>query len=253
MARTSSLREKPRSQIHDNEEGTPQGGSISVLLSNVYLHYVLDLWFERVVKPHLAGEAYMVRYIDDFVLCFQYRSDAIRVQEVLSKRLGRFGLELAPAKTKLVEFGRFAQGHAAKRGRKRPETIYFLGFTLYCTRNHKGNFKVGFRTEKSRLHRSLSKLHELMRRMRHLPVREQVINLNRVLRGHYAYYGIGGNFRALQRVHRGVERYWYKMLCSRSRKGFFPWTIFHRIKERFPILRPRLGLPYGKLKAIALL
>jgi len=240
-------------EIHDNEEGTPQGGSISVLLSNVYLHYVLDLWFERVVKPRLQGEAYMVRYIDDFVLCFQYRSDAIRVQDALSKRLGRFGLELAPAKTKLVEFGRFAQTHAVKRGRKRPETIYFLGFTLYCTRNHKGNFKVGFRTEKSRLHRSLSNLRELMRRIRHLPVREQVINLNRVLRGHYAYYGIGGNFRALQRVHRAVERYWYKMLCSRSRKGYFPWAIFHRIKEHFPILRPRLGLPYGKLKAIALL
>ncbi len=240
-------------ELHDNEEGTPQGGSISVLLSNIYLHYVLDLWFERAVKPRLKGEACMVRYVDDFVLCFQYRADALRVQDALSRRLGKFGLALAPEKTKLVEFGRFAHVHAGKRGRRRPETIYFLGFTLYCTRNLKGNFKVGLRTEKSRLHRSLSKLRDLMRRMRHLPVREQVINLNRVLLGHYAYYGIAGNFRALQRVHRAVERYWYKMLCSRSRKGHFPWTVFQRIKERFPIKRPRVVLPYRELQAIAVL
>ncbi len=240
-------------ELHANEQGTPQGGSISVLLSNVYLHYVLDLWFERVVKPRLTGEAYLVRYIDDFVLCFQYRADALRVQNALRKRLGKFGLELEPTKTKLVEFGRFAQRHARKRGRKRPETIYFLGFTLYCTHNRKGNFKVGLRTEKSRLRRSLSSLRELMRRMRHLPVREQAINLNRVLRGHYAYYGIAGNFMALQKVHRFVERYWRKMLSSRSRKGHIPWEVFHRIKARFPLQRPKLYLPYRELQSIAVL
>src|SRR6266581_208340 len=161
-------------EIHPTEEGTPQGGSISVLLSNLYLHYVLDLWFERVVKPRLRGEACMVRYIDDFVLCFQYRADALRVQEALAKRLRRFSLTLESTKTKLVEFGRYAQRHAGKRGRKRPETIYFLGFTLYCTRNQKGNFRVGLRTEKSRLRRALQHAQDLMRRMRHLPVQEQV-------------------------------------------------------------------------------
>jgi group II intron reverse transcriptase/maturase len=240
-------------EVHPNEGGTPQGGSISVLLSNVYLHYALDLWFERVVKPRLQGEAYLVRYIDDFVLCFQYRADALRVQEALCKRLGKFGLTLEPTKTKLVEFGRFAQQHAAKRGRKRPETIYFLGFTLYCTRNLKGNFKVGMRTEKSRLRRSLLSLQDLMRRMRHLPVREQVDNLNTVLRGHYAYYGIAGNFRALQTVYRAVERYWHKMLCSRSRAGGITWEVFHQIRERVPLRRPKLSLPYRELQAIAVL
>jgi group II intron reverse transcriptase/maturase len=240
-------------EIHPNEEGTPQGGSISVMLSNVYLHYVLDLWFERVVKSRLRGEAYLVRYIDDFVVCFQYREDALRVQEALRKRLGKFGLTLEPSKTKLVEFGRFAQRHAPKRGRERPETIYFLGFTLYCTRNRKGNFKVGMRTEKSRLQRSMSHLRDLMRRMRHLPIREQVTNLNRVLRGHYAYYGVAGNFRALQKVHRFVERYWRKMLSSRSRKGSVPWEVFHRIKERFPLQRPKLHRPYAALQALAVL
>src|SRR6266699_4493499 len=164
--------------VRPNEEGTPQGGSISVLLSNVYLHYVLDLWFERVVKARMRGEAYLVRYIDDFVICFQYRADALRVQDALCKRLGKFGLTLEPIKTKLVEFGRFAQRHAAKHGRKRPETIYFLGFTLYCTRNLKGNFRIGMRTEKSRLRRSLMSLQDLLRRIRHLSVREQVNTLN---------------------------------------------------------------------------
>ena len=240
-------------EVHPTEQGTPQGGSISVLLSNVYLHYVLDLWFERVVKHRLRGEAYLVRYIDDFVLCFQYRSDALRVQNALCKRLGKFDLTLEPTKTKLVEFGRFAQRHASKHARRRPETIYFLGFTLYCTRNLKGNFKVGMRTEKSRLRRSLLSLQDLMRRMRHLPIRDQVDNLNTVLRGHYAYYGIAGNFRALQRVHRVVERYWHKMLCSRSWAGSIPWAVFHQIKERLPLLRPKLYLPYRELQALAVL
>ena len=240
-------------EIHTNEEGTPQGGSISVLLSNVYLHYVLDLWFERVVKPRLRGEAYMVRYLDDFVLCFQYRADALRVQKALCQRLGKFGLTLESAKTKLVEFGRFAQRHASKRGRKRPETIYFLGFTLYCTRNRKGNFRVGLRTEKSRLRRALMRLQDQMRRMRHLSIREQTECLNQMLRGHYAYYGIAGNIRALQRVHRAVERYWRRMLSSRSWHGQVWWKQFQQIKERFPLVRPKLYLPYSELQAIATL
>jgi len=240
-------------ELHPNEEGTPQGGSISVLLSNVYLHYVLDLWFERVVKSRMRGEAYLVRYIDDFVLCFQYREDALRVQDVLRKRLGKFGLTLEPSKTKLVEFGRFAQKYAGKHGRKRPETIYFLGFTLYCTHNRKGNFRVGFRTEKSRLRRALMRMQDQMRRLRHLPLREQGDFLNQMLRGHYGYYGIAGNIRALRQVHRAVERYWRKMLSSRSWTGAVRWQKFQRIKERFPLLRPKLHLPYVALQALAAL
>jgi len=238
-------------ELHPNEEGTPQGGSISVLLSNVYLHYVLDLWFERVVKPRLRGEAYLVRYIDDFVLCFQYREDAVRIQDVLRKRLGKFGLTLEPKKTKLVEFGRFAQKYASKRGRKRPETIYFLGFTLYCTRNRKGNFRVGLLTEKSRLRRAIMRFQDQMRRVRHSPLREQADRLNQMLRGHYAYYGMAGNLRALRKVHRAVEYYWRKMLSSRSWKGKVWWTKFQQIKARFPLLQPKLHLPYGALQALA--
>ena len=240
-----------KGEVHLNEEGTPQGGSISVLLSNLYLHYVLDLWFERVVKPRLRGEACMVRYIDDFVLCFQYRADALRVQEALAKRLSRFNMTLEPAKTKLVEFGRYAQKHADKRGRKRPETIYFLGFTMYCTRNRKGNFRIGMRTEKSRLRRALMRLQEQMRLMRHSPLPEQVDHLNQMLRGHDAYYGIAGNLRSLLKVHRAVERYWRKILSSRSWHGAVPWEQFHRIKSQFPLLKPKLHFSYPELQALA--
>jgi RNA-directed DNA polymerase len=240
--------------IHPNDEGTPQGGSISVLLSNLYLHHVLDLWFERVVKPRLRGDATLVRYIDDFVVCFQYRSDALRFQDALRKRPGKFGLTLEPTKTKLVEFGRFAQRHAGRHGRNRPETIYFLGFTLYCTRNLNGNFKVGMRTEKNRLRRSLLSLQDLLRRIRHLPIPEQAGAINAVLRGHYAYYGIAGNIRALQRVYRAVERYWRKMLCSRSWAGrHLTWSVFNQLKDRTSLLRPKLRLPYRALQALAVL
>jgi len=239
-------------ELMPNEEGTPQGGSISVLLSNLYLHHVLDLWFERVVKPRLRGAAYLIRYIDDFVICFQYREDAERVSEVLRKRLGKFALTLEPGKTKLIEFGRFAEQDARARG-QRPATLYFLGFTHYCTRNRKGNFKVGRKTEKSRLRRSLARLQELMREIRHEPVKDQVTKLNQALRGHYAYYGVAGNLRALHKVYRAIERYWHKMLCSRSRKSFIPWEVFVRIKTRFSLLRPKLFLPYAQLKSYAVL
>jgi RNA-directed DNA polymerase len=239
-------------ELMPNEEGTPQGGSISVLLSNLYLHHVLDLWFERVVKPRLCGEAYLIRYIDDFVICFQYREDAERVLEVLRKRLEKFALALEPSKTKLIEFGRFAERDARARG-QRPATLYFLGFTHYCTRNRKGNFKVGRKTEKSRLRRSLARLEELMREIRHESVKDQVTSLNHVLRGHYAYYGVAGNLQSLRKVYRAVERYWHKMLCSRSWKSYMPWEVFVQVKTRFPLLRPRLFLPYAQLKSYAVL
>jgi len=171
-----------------------------------------------------------------------------------SSRLSKFGLALEPTKTKLVEFGRFAQRHAGKRGRNRPETIYFLGLTLYCTRNRKGNFKVGMRTEKSRLRRSLLSLQELMRRVRHHRIRDQVSEINAVLRGHYAYYGVAGNIQSLFKLYRATERYWNRMLCSRSRAASrLTWDTFNQIQERTPLLRPKLRLSYRELQALAVL
>ena len=239
-------------ELHSNEKGTPQGGSISVLLSNVYLHYVLDLWFEKVVKPRLKGEAYLIRYIDDFVVCFQYRADALRFQDGLRARLARFSLELEPDKTRLVEFGRFALRHAKERG-KRLETIYFLGFTHYCTQNRKGNFMVGRKTERSRFRRSVSKLTQIMRAIRHHSAADQAAQISQFLRGHYTYYGIGGNLRSLLRLYRIAERYWHKMLCSRSQKSYIPWEKFQQMKLTTPLQQPRLYMPFSAMKEYAVL
>ena len=239
-------------RLQSVETGTPQGGSISVLLSNMYLHYVLDLWFEKVIRPKLKGEAYLIRYIDDFLVCFQYRSDALKFQDVLVKRLGKFSLELEPEKTRLVEFGRFALRHAKERGR-RLETIYFLGFTHFCTCNRKGNFMVGRKTEKSRLRRSAQKLRFLMQEIRHHSLKEQSEEINQVLRGHYAYYGLGGNLGSLRKIHRYAERYWRRMLGSRSQKSHITWERFHFLKGLFPLQQPKLSVPFTRMKSLAVL
>ena len=241
-----------KGELTANEKGTPQGGSISVLLSNLFLHRVLDLWFEQQVKPRLRGEAYLVRYIDDFVICFQYREDADRVQTVLSKRLNKYALALEPSKTKLVKFGRFAQREARVQG-KRPETFSFLGFTHYGTCNRKGNYKVGRKTEKSRLRRTMAALRELMRDIRHWSLKDQVSRLNQSLRGHYAYYGLAGNWRSLHRVYRFVERYWHKMLCSRSWAARITWEVFHHLRDLFPLQRPTISMTYMEMQACAVL
>jgi RNA-directed DNA polymerase len=231
-----------------NDRGTPQGSSISVLLSNIYLHYVLDSWFENDIKPRLKGEAYLIRYIDDFIICFQYKSDAERFYEVLPKRLKKFSLELEPNKTRLIKFGR-----AATKRNGKANTVYFLGFTHYCTYNWKGKFKLGRRTEKSRLKRSISKMQEVLRIIRHEPMREQVKVINQILRGHYAYYGIGGNRASLLKMYRATFKYWRKMLNSRSQKSYINWEKFEQLKLLFPILRPKLSIPYLELKKYVIL
>lgn len=198
------------------------------------------------VKPRLQGEAYLIRYIDDFVACFEHRSDAERFQQVLVKRLAKFALALEPGKTRRVAFGRFAERDAKRQG-KRLETFTFLGFTHYCTRNRRGNFKVGRKTDNTRRRRSLAKLHQHMQYIRHAPLKEQARQINQALRGHYAYFGIAGNLRRLQCVYENVMRYWRKLLSRRSQKGRVRWEAFHRIVETYPLQRPRLSLPYTRL------
>ena len=214
-----------------SEEGTPQGGSISVLLSNVYLHYVLDLWFERVVKPRLQGEAYMVRYLDDFVVCFSVPSRCITCPGCPAQAVGEVQSD---AGTEQNETGRVWPVRRKARTETREKTtgddlLRRLHPVLH--RNRGGGYKVGIRTEKSRVRRTLATLRDLMRRMRHLPVREQALNLNRLLQGHYAYFGVAGNFRALQRIGHAVERYWRKMLSSRVARGTSLGTSFTRYRR----------------------
>lgn len=239
--------------VHKSEEGTPQGGSISVLLSNIYLHYVLDLWFEKAVKPRLKGEAYLIRYIDDFIVCFQYRRDAIRFREALERRLHKFKLQLEPDKTRLIEFGRIASRHAKSKGKRKPDTLYFLGFTHYCTRNRQGNFMIGRKTEKKRLKRSIGKVQETMRNIRHAPIEVQAAKINQMLQGHYAYYGMAGNMRCLVKVYQASVIYWRRMLSSRSQKSYVSWEQFHELRMKFPLLRPKIFIPYERVRSYALL
>ena len=239
-------------EYQETLEGVPQGGPISVLLSNIYLHYALDLWVEKVVKPALSGEVYYVRYVDDFVLCFQYKHDAIRFQEVLVKRLARFSLSLEPSKTRLIRFGRFAQQGARDNG-ERLQTLYFLGFTFYCTKNRNGNFKVGIKSEKSRLKRSHQKLKLLMHKFRHYPLKTQQTKINQFLTGHYNYYGICGNHDALKRVYYYAVTFWRKALSTRSQRGNVTWEIYVRVLKYFPIRKPKLRYTYSRFKEMALL
>jgi len=236
----------------ESEVGTPQGGSISVLLSNLYLHYVLDLWFEKAIKPRLEGECYLVRYIDDFIVCFQHKRDADRFVEVLGKRLAKFALTLEPNKTRLIEFGRFAERNAKAKGKK-PDTLYFLGFTHYCTTSRNGRFRVGRRTEKSRLKRSMNNLQNRIREAMHWKVGVQIDRINRTLSGHYNYYGIGGNFQSLAKVYNLAVSYLKKMLSRRSQKGYVTWELFGKIMEKYPILRPYIKIPYTEFKAYVML
>lgn len=236
----------------ESEVGTPQGGSISVLLSNLYLHYVLDLWFEKIVKPKLKGEGYLIRYIDDFVVCFQYREDAKWFQNALENRLAKFSLTLEPNKTRMVEFGRFATIQS-KRWKEKLQTVYFLGFTHFCTKNRKGNFMVGRKTEKSRLRRSIKKICDKMKSIRHWSIKDQMHAINEILRGHYNYYGMGGNYQGISKVYDKVRVYWRKMLSSRSWKGKVTWELFDKIHEMFPLLRPKVKISYGDMQTYAML
>ena len=240
-------------EIHPSLEGTPQGGSISVLLSNLYLHYVLDLWFDKAIKPQLDGEAYLIRYIDDFVVCFQFRRDAERFQAVLRQRLAKFHLELEPTKTRLIALGRFALRDAEQAGRRKPDTLYFLGFTHYCTRNQQGGFMIGRKTEKSRVRRTLQRLQARIREIRHDRIEDQARWINQLLQGHYAYFGMAGNWRSLYQVYRVVTRYWRRMLSRRSQKSLVTWEAFQRILQRFPLKRPKLYVPYSALRQHAIL
>ena len=193
-----------------------------------------------------------MRYIDDFVVCFQFQADACRFQDVLKKRLGKFSLSLEPTKTKLIEFGRFAAERAKRKGRK-AETLYFLGFTHYCTTDRKGHFKVGRKTEKRRLRRSLSNLKETLRRIRHQSVDTQARKINQILRGHFAYYGMGGNTPALYKVYDYTRKYWRKMLCSRSQKGYITWADYNKLLSEYPLQRPKIFIPYARMNELAVL
>ena len=208
----------------DVVRGTPQGAPISPLLANVYLHNVLDEWFAREWRPReVRGEAYIVRYADDFVLGFQHRDDAVRFMEALRERFAAYGLELHPEKTRLVEFGRLAEANRRERGERRPETFDFLGFTHYCRTTHKGRFGLGRKPAPKRMRRTLKAIKaELRRRMHDKPVKTGQW-LGRVLRGWLGYYAVPTSSRSLQRFANDLRRLWLYALRRRSQRDRFTW------------------------------
>jgi RNA-directed DNA polymerase len=225
-------------EVSHPERGTPQGGVISPLLSNLYLHEVLDVWFEHEVKPRLRGRAFEIRFADDAALVFEQEEDARRVLAVLSKRFEKYGLRLHPEKTRLVDFR--SPPRRGQDGSQRERSFALLGFTHFWGRSRKGRWVVQRKTAKDRFTRALREIGHWCRSHRHWPVATQQAALRRKLQGHYAYYGITGNGRALVRFLHEVRRLWRKWLNRRSWRARMTWEKFARLAERYSLPQPRV-------------
>jgi group II intron reverse transcriptase/maturase len=223
--------------IHRAEQGTPQGGVISPLLANVYLHEVLDKWWVQEVRPRCSGAAHLIRYADDFVMVFERKEDADRVFAALPQRFAHYGLTLHPDKTRLVRFAPPTQGGTYA------ESFDFLGFTHYLGRTRRGYWTPHRRTSRKRFSRSLRALNTWLRQARHLPLADQARQLGMKLRGHIQYYGIRGNSRAVNRYHEAAQRLWWKWLGRRSQKSRLTWEAFTRLLRHHPL--PSARLPPG--------
>jgi group II intron reverse transcriptase/maturase len=227
-------------QLRYPHQGTPQGGVISPLLANIYLHEVLDSWFEHQVRPRMVGKAELVRFADDFVVVFSKAHDAQRVYEVLPKRFARFGLEIHPGKSRLLDFSRPGTGG------DKPGTFSFLGFTHHWGKSRKGNWVVRRKTSGKKLVASIRRIYQWCKLNRHMPVSKQRDKLSRKLKGHYGYYGITGNGRSLYRFYEQVRNAWQKWLDRRSRGHDMPWERFKRLLKRYPLPLPRIVHQYSQ-------
>ena len=223
-----------------SDEGTPQGGVISPLLANIYLHYTLDLWFEKVYRKSCTGISRLIRYVDDFVVCFQHKHEAERFREELSKRLGKFGLEVEPTKTKVIEFGRFAVERTKRRGEK-PETFDFLGFTHYCGTKRDGKgFRMKRVTARKKFSAKLKIFKEWLKKARTLKTKELWEAAKAKLIGHYNYYGVTDNLRGIKRYGKEVKKLLFKWLNRRGKCGCLNWQKFWEMLKRFPLPEPRI-------------
>jgi RNA-directed DNA polymerase len=222
------------------QEGTPQGGLVSPVLANIYLHYVLDWWFEGKYAMQCRGKAHLIRYADDFVACFQYENDARDFLQTLQERLGEFDLETEPSKTKLLRFGSGAMHEWQTKRADRPESFDFLGFTHYVTSSRKGRFMVGRKTQRKRASR---KLKELSRKLRSLRVKgghAMLAYVRRHLQGHIQYYGVSGNTRALRQYCCCAGNYLFKWWNRRSQKRSLTWAEFAQLLRGGLLPRPRI-------------
>jgi hypothetical protein len=226
----------------DTEKGVPQGNGASPILANVYLHYVLDLWFDVRVKRECRGEAYLIRYCDDFVCCFQYKSDAETFYNNLIERFAKFGLEVAPDKTKIMEFGRYAEENRAKRKEGKPDTFDFLGFTFYCgTDSQKEFFRCKVKSSRKRMRRKIRGMKEWIKLNRTMKVSELIKKLNQKLRGYYQYYAVTDNIKEVKLYRNVVTWLLYKWLNRRSQKrSYTKETFFNGLLKSLPLLEPHI-------------
>ena len=232
--------------------GVPQGAVISPILSNIYLHYVFDLWSQAWRGRVASGEVIMLRYADDTALGFQHRDEASRFLEDFKNRLSKFGLTLHPDKTRLIEFGRFAEENRRRRGEGKPETFDFLGLTHICSRRHRdGRFTVKRRTVKKRFRKQLQAIKQTLLRYRHVPIPRMGAWLNRVLQGHYNYYAVPGNLPSLKSFCNQVTRYWLSALRRRSQRHRMTWLRFRELIRRW-LPRPRILHPYPDVRFYAI-
>lgn len=238
-------------KLMETEEGTPQGGNLSPMLSNIFLHEVLDVWFEKDVKPQLRGESHLVRYADDFICMVQYEDDAQRLLEVLRERFAKYDLELHPDKTRVLSFGSFEEENANRQQRK-AHTFDFLGFTHYCGHSRKGNFLLGRRTSGKKYQKKCKDMNRWLKAVRNVcAVKEWWPTLQAKLRGHYQYYGVSGNYTALRRFYQRTLYLVQKWLNRRGQRRSFSWKGYTEYIRHYPLPTPRIThsfytLSFGK-------
>ena len=228
-------------KYYKTEQGTPQGGIMSPVLANIYLHYVLDLWFTKADKKRLRGYAEIVRYADDFVIGTQHKEEVEKILEDLKERFKKFNLEIAEEKTKIIEFGRFAQENRERRGERKPETFDFLGFTFYCSRSTRNKFIVKTKTSRKKMRLKTIELNQYLKKIRNIQKPKEIWKtLNSKLTGHYNYYGISGNFNSIKTYYNQAIKITYKWMNRRSQKKSFNWQKFNAYLEKYPLRKPTL-------------
>ncbi len=223
-----------------SEEGTPQGGNLSPMLANIFLHYVLDLWFDKLIKPNVNGQCHIVRYADDFICMVQYQQSAREIERMLRERFAKFGLTLHPQKTRTISFGRFERENSLRQGRK-PNTFDFLGFTHYCGQSRKGKFLLGRRTSRKKFVKACKAMNDWLRQIRSvITIKDIWSTLTSKLRGHYNYYGVSGNWRMVAKFSYVTNRAVMKWLNRRSQCKSFTWKKFNAYLACYPLPRPHI-------------
>ena len=228
-------------KYYHTKQGTPQGGVLSPILANIYLHYVLDLWFERKLKRQSNGYTEIIRYADDFIIGAQTKPEAEQILKEIKERLSKFGLEASSEKTRIIEFGRYAEQNSRNRGKRKPDTFDFLGLTHYCSKSRKGNFLMKVKTNSKRMRQKTKEINQWLKAIRNQAKIKDIWKiLAAKLRGHYNYYGISSNSRSIQAYYYQTMRLTFKWINRRSQKQSFNWTQFTEYLKLYPLPKPAL-------------